>query len=107
MDPQRVHILAADDIPRWACVTASGELANSGNPAHEDHIIGVTEGKMAATDWGDVTVLGTIYNQDWAWTAGSIIYLNGTVLSETPPGGGFTQQIGWALTGQMIFVNPK
>lgn len=105
MQTQKVHFQAAVLLPRYGCVTSSGELADSNNPAHQGHIIGVTDGRVEATLWGDATVLGTLYEQTWAWTAGSPIYLNSTVLSQTAPGVGFVQQIGWALTGQSILVD--
>lgn len=111
MQPQKTHIQAAMPIPRYSCVTASGEVADSGNPAHQDHITGVTDGAIGYNagppvhaDWGDVTTAGLIYEMTWTWTPGQPIYLNGTVLSQTPPGVGFTQQVGWALTGQSMLV---
>lgn len=104
MQLQKTHIRAVNLIPRYGCVTASGELANSGTPAHQDHVVGVTDGQIEATAWGDVTTAGLIYELTWTWTPGEPIYLNGTVLSQTPPGAGFTQQMGWALTGQSMLV---
>lgn len=107
MDAQKVHIAASTDIPRWGCVTADGALADSNNPAHQDHIVGITDGEMFNGRWGDATTAGTLYFDGWSWTAGAPVYLNGTVLSQTPPGVGFVQQMGWALTGQSILVgNP-
>lgn len=112
MQSQKVHIQATMAIPRYSCVTASGEVADSGNPAHQFHVIGVTDGAIGynvgppvQADWGDVVTNGIIYELSWTWTAGGAIYLNGTVLSQTPPGGGFTQQVGWALTPQSMLVN--
>lgn len=105
MELQKVHILATTNIPRWGCVTSSGALANSGVPAHAGSIIGVTDGQMFAGRWGDATMMGLIFDQNWSWTGGGSVYLNGTVLSQTPPGIGFVQRIGWALTGQSIAVH--
>lgn len=104
MVTQKLHLKATQDIPQWCCVTASGELANSTNPAHDNHVIGVTDGIMSSGIWGDVTVLGTLYNLAWNWTPGGAIYLNNTTLSQTPPGGGFTLRVGWALTPQSMLV---
>lgn len=105
MQLQKYHLKTAAQIPQWCCVTASGELANSGTPAHENHVVGVTDGLIESGAWGDVTVSGLLYNLAWSWTPGAALYLNGTALSETPPGAGFTQQIGWALTGQSMIVD--
>lgn len=105
MDNTKFHILATTDIPRWGCVTSAGALANSGVPADSGNIVGITEGQMFAGRWGDATMFGLIYDKNWTWTGGAAVYLNGTVLSQTPPGIGFVQRIGWALTGQSIAVN--
>lgn len=101
-------------IPRYSCVTASGEVGDSNNPAHEHHIIGVTDGEIGynagppiQAAWGDVVTNGLIYELTWTWTPGGAIYLNSVALSQTPPGVGFVQQVGWALTGQMMLVNIK
>lgn len=105
--PQKIPIQSVELIPRWGCVTSSGELADSGIPAHENHVIGITDGKIEANLFGDVTVSGTLYFLGWNWNPGGPIYLNGTVLSQSPPGAGFVQQVGWALTPQSILVNVR
>lgn len=112
MQLQKVHIQAAMPIPRYSCVTASGEVADSGNPAHQFHVIGITDGAIGynagppiQADWGDVTTSGVIFEVTWTWTGGGALYLNGTVLSQSPPGSGFIQPVGWALTPQSILVN--
>lgn len=105
MQTHKVKIEATTVIPRWGCVTDLGALANSNIPGHQGHIIGVTDGRMEPNHWGDVVVLGVVYDQFWTWTPGGLIYLNGTVLSQTAPGFGFVQEIAWALTGQSILVD--
>lgn len=104
MDAQKIQIAATTDIPRWSCVTSNGELADSNTPAHQGHIIGVTDGQMFNGRWGAPTVFGSLFNLQWAWAPGGPIYLNGTVLSQTPPGVGFVQQVGLALTAQSMLV---
>lgn len=104
---QKVHLLANADIPRWACVTSTGTVADSNNPAHEHHVLGVTDGSITSGAWGDVTLLGLLYDTGWSWTPGAAIYLNSVGLSMTAPGVGFVQRIGWALTPQSILVNPR
>lgn len=102
MENQKFHIHAATLIPRYGCVTSLGELANSGVPAHQGRVMGLTEGRIELGAWGDVTIFGIVYDQAWTWTPGGVLYLNGTVLSHTSAG--FVQQIGWALTAQSILV---
>jgi hypothetical protein len=92
-------------IPRYAAVTSFGSLADSGVPAHENHIIGVTEGKLEPGAWGEATCTGILFDKDWTWTPGAALFLNGIALSEIPPGVGFVQQVGLALTAQHIFIN--
>jgi hypothetical protein len=103
--PQKIHIKATALIPRWGAVTSSGERADSNNPAHQFHVIGITDGQIESGAWGDVTVVGDVFDVTWTWTSGATIYLNSVGLSETPPGAGFVQIIGWALTPQSILVN--
>lgn len=105
MENQKIHIEAIEEIPRYACVTSSGGLADSNDAASENNIIGVTEGRIASGEWGDATIAGILFNQDWSWVKGSPIYLNGIVLSQNPPGTGFVQQMGWALTSESILIN--
>lgn len=105
MDTQTVPIQSTMLIPARSCVTADGELANSGNPAHQGHVIGLTEGTIESGAWGAASIAGTIFYQQWTWTAGGEIYLNGLVLSQTPPGIGFVQVVGWALTPQSMLLN--
>lgn len=102
---QKIHIQAVEAIPAYGCITSSGKLANSSDPTSENRIVGVSEGSVAAGAWGDATVTGLLFNKDWTWTPGAVLYLNGTVLSETAPGSGFIQQIGMILTPQSVFIN--
>ena len=108
MISQKVPIQTFQVIPAYSCVTASGELANNQNPAHNGHVIGVTEGVMngipANPTWGNVIVVGTIFNEAWSWTPGGQIYLGGTVLTQTQPVTGFVLRVGWALTAQSMLV---
>lgn len=108
MNP-KVHIHVRQAIPQWGCITALGELADSNNPAHQDHVVGISEGSIAFVagrgDWGDATTSGHIYDQTWSWTPGAEIFLNTTVLSQTAPGVGFVQRIGWAITPTELVVD--
>lgn len=109
MENRKIHIQVQQAIPRYSCVTSSGEVADSNQPTHENHVMGITEGAIGYTapkgDWGDVTTSGRIYDQTWSWTPGAALYLNGTVISETAPGVGFVQRIGWAITPTEIVVD--
>lgn len=108
MDNRKIHIQVQQAIHRYSCVTSSGEVADSNQPTHENHVMGISEGSIGFTapkaDWGDVTISGRIENQAWTWTPGGAIYLNGTALSQTPPGVGFVQRMGWALTATSMWV---
>lgn len=104
MEVQKVHIQATANIPRWGCLTASGELADSNTPAHEHHIIGLSDGAIVSGEWGDSILTGIAFDNSWTWTPGSMVYLNGTTLSQTPPGVGFVQTVGWALTPTSMLV---
>lgn len=106
MQNQKISFKANGDIARFGCVTSFGTEADSANPAHQNHITGVTEGRVASGAYGDSTVVGLLFLDTWAWTPGAAIYLNGTALSETAPNPmtDFVQQVGMALTPQSILV---
>ena len=94
-----------DAIPRWSVVNSFGQQADSGDGVSENHLLGITAGSIAEGAYGEATYSGVIFNEDWNWTLGAAIYLNGTALSETPPGAGFVAQIGLAITPKTIFIN--
>jgi hypothetical protein len=100
-----VQIQATAAIPRWAVVNSYGRQADSGDSESDNHILGVTDGAIADTTYGDVTYSGVLFNTDWNWNPGAAVYLNALTLSETPPPTGFTKQIGLALTKYSLFVN--
>lgn len=56
-----------------------------------------------------ILVHGTVRNDAWAWTPGGTIYLSGTAgaLTQTAPStsGDKVQQVGFALTADIIFVD--
>jgi hypothetical protein len=101
----KVIIKATADIARWGVVNSYGQQADSGDGVSENHIIGVTEGAIRNTAYGEATYSGVLFNDQWSWTPGAAIYLNGTALSETPPSAGFVAQIGLAITPESIFIN--
>lgn len=101
----RIQILATDAIPRWSVVNSYGRQADSADSVNENHLLGITVGSIAEGAYGEATYSGVIFNDEWNWTPGAAIYLNGTALSETPPGAGFIAQIGLAITPKSIFIN--
>lgn len=105
MTNSKITIKATTAIPIYGVVTSRGALASSNNPADATKIIGVTEGAMQPNYYYDVTIVGLLFDPNWTWVPGGELYLNGTVLSQTPPGVGFTKQLGWALTAQSLLIN--
>jgi hypothetical protein len=101
----KVQILALSAIARWGVVNSFGAQADSGDAVSEDHLIGITDGAIAAGAYGDATYSGVLFNQDWSWTPGAAIFLNGQNLSQISPGAGFVAQIGLAITSKSIFIN--
>lgn len=105
MENQKIHIQAIEDIARYACVTSDGRQASSHDTFSENNIIGVTEGTIKAGEWGDSTIAGILFNDDWDWNPGQGLFLNGSQIAQTLPSGGFLQQVGWALTPKSVLIN--
>jgi hypothetical protein len=101
----KVPILALTDIPRWGVVNSFGNQADSSDGVSEDHLIGITEGSIAAGAYGEATYSGVLFRETWTWTPVAAIFLNGQNLSEIAPGAGFVAQIGLAITPKTIFIN--
>ncbi len=101
-----VSIVAEEDIPAFSAVTSLGEVADSGNPSGAfGKVIGVVPAAIEDGFSGDVIESGEVENPDWSWTAGDLVFLNGTNLSTSPPVIGFVQAIGTALGPTILLVD--
>jgi hypothetical protein len=85
-------------------VTVTGILADSNNPATFGRLLGVTETGGSAGTTIFVYVSGHIYNPDWNWTPGGVIFLFGTSLAQQMPTSGYLQQIGMSITPKTIEI---
>jgi hypothetical protein len=101
------EIAAAEDIPAFSLVTAGGEIADSSNMAHFNHVIGIT---LEAVLTGFIAFLvteGEVTNPLWSWAPNIKLFLNGTNLSLTPPSSGFSQLVGVSRNSETVFIRPQ
>jgi hypothetical protein len=99
-----ISIVATVNIPAYSVVTSSGVSADSGNPGFRGKIIGVNPIAILAGFSGPVTEAGEVQNLGWSWNSGDVVFLNGTSLSTTSPGTGFSQKIGTAKNASTLVI---
>jgi hypothetical protein len=98
-------VLATEDLPAYTVITSAGVVANSATVNHRGKVIGITRAAIANGFTGNYASDGfEIENPAWAWTAGDILYLNGTSLSTVSPSTGFTQKIATAKSSIRVLV---
>ena len=97
--------VATQDVQAFSVITTTGENADSSNVFHKNIILGITTDIILSGFSGTVVVIGKITNTGWNWTVGDIIYLNGTILSKTPPSTGFRVRMGEAISSVDIDIN--
>ena len=98
------RIIAIENVPIYTVITTKGNIANSSDTTHKNIIAGITKEAINNTFSGSVVTEGEIENENWTWTRGNILFLNGTSISVTPPSTGFCVKIGEALSSTKIFV---
>jgi hypothetical protein len=99
------EITAAEDLPAFTVIVATGKVANSSDASHQGRVIGITLGAILSGQTGQFISEGTVENPAWSWTPGDILFLNGTSISTTPPILGFSQQVAVAETSTAIFFD--
>ena len=97
-------IAVTENIAIGDVINGDGSKANSSIVGKRDLIIGVAAANIASGSTGQIILIGDLVNPLWAWTSGSILYLNGTVLSTTPPTTGFIQKVAIAKSSTIITV---
>jgi len=97
-------LLATENIGAFVAVTSNGKVANSATTAHAGKVAGVSLAAITSGFTGSVQSVGEVENPSWTWTAGDVIYINGTSLSTTAPSTGFSQRIGTAKSATKIVV---
>ena len=100
----KISLVATADIPAFSAATATGKPADSNNVFHKNIVIGITRAEIANGFSGYAVIDGEIDNPAWTWTAGNVIYLNGTTLSTIAPSTGFRVIVGTAVTATKIDV---
>lgn len=102
-----VDYISQMTIINFAPVTSNGFICDSNNIAHRGKLIGLATEGIFANFGTKAYAFGEVTNPFWSWTIGALIYLNGTVLSETPPDPNtsiYSQVVGTAVKPDTIDV---
>ncbi len=92
------------DIPALSLITVNGQVANSANLAHFNRVVGIVMTTVLFGFIATAVVEGEVTDSSWTWTPSYKLFLNGTTLSATPPGSGFSQLIAITRSAQTIFI---
>lgn len=100
-----IDVLVNDlSIPAGSPITVTGHLANSNNLSHYGKVVGITRTDATLGNIVSVATDTELVNSSWSWFPASVIFLNGTSLSVTPPTSGFSQQLALAKNAETIVV---
>lgn len=100
-----LSIVAAVNIAAFAVVTSQGKVADSAVPSqHIGRVIGVAPSAINLGLSGAVVECGEVNNPLWSWTAGDLLYLNGSTISKVPPSTGFVQYLGTSKNSTTMVV---
>lgn len=103
-DVDTAEIVAAEDLPALCLVTAGGEVADSDNPFHFNHVLGILMTPASVDNVAVVVVEGEVTDLTWDWGPNLKLFLNGITLSTTPPATGFSQLVGLTRNSHTIFI---
>jgi hypothetical protein len=103
-DVDTADVVASVDLPALCLVTAGGEIADSSNPFHFNHVLGILMTPVAVDNVATLVVEGEVTDLTWSWTANQKLFLNGTAISTIPPSTGFSQLVGITRNSHTIFI---
>lgn len=99
--PDYYTIIASEDLPEYAQVNIQGQLGN-------DPFLGVSIAPATVGSETRVKQHGFLDNVNWSWVPNIAIFaLDNGVLTQTPPISGTLSIIGFAVSGQKIFIRPE
>jgi hypothetical protein len=96
------EIVASESLTAFSVVNGDGTKSDSTNILKRGQAIGIVTENINSGFSGEVVLFGEITNNSWNFTAGQILYLNGTTISATAPSTGFIQRLGVAITSIKI-----
>jgi hypothetical protein len=99
-----LDVQAAENIPAYTFITATGFKADSNNTAHFGKVIGIVQLATLIGFVASAVDEGEIQNPVWSWTPGAKLFINGTSISTTPPTSGFSQKVAVAENANTIIV---
>lgn len=98
------NIVAKEAIYKYDIVTADGTRANSNIVSKRNHTYGMAVDNIQVGGEGLVVQIGDIFNPDWFFTVGSLVFLNGDAFGFTAPSTGFQQMIGKVIHPNVISI---
>jgi hypothetical protein len=99
-----LDIQAAEDIPAYTFITITGFKVNSANMAHYGKTVGIVQLATSSGFIAEAVDEGEITNNTWTWSPGAKLFINGTLISATPPASGFSQMVAIARDAHTIIV---
>lgn len=103
-DLDTAEIVATETIPALSLVTAGGKIADSNNPGHFNHVVGITMDLVSNGFVATCVVEGEVTDASWSWAPDVKLFLNGTTLSTIPVSAGFSQLIGISRNSNTVFI---
>lgn len=99
-----IDVVVTENIIAFECVNSDGSKADSSLILKRNKLAGIAIAPINNGFSGKVKQIGTITNPVWNFIKGDIIFLNGTILSASPPSTGFSQMIGKAVNNNTIEI---
>jgi len=99
-----ILVTMQEAVPAFVMVTSTGFRADSTNQAHRGKVVGMT---TAAVGIGEVATLSDddeVTNVGWSWSPGQNVFLNGNIVSASPPSTGFSQKVGMARNANILVL---
>lgn len=102
VDKFLVSLTATENISQYDIVNGDGSKADSSITSKRGKVIGIASENIPNGFSGNIITEGEVENVLWSWLPGNILYLNGTILSTSASGAGFSQRIAIAKTATKI-----
>lgn len=99
-----IKVIARESLQKYVAVNSWGERASNIGVRSYGKVLGITQDTFGIGLEATVVFNGEIINNLWSWAPGSIVFLNGTSLSTTPPLSGFSQKLGIVKNPNTILV---
>ncbi|MDX1960141.1 MAG: hypothetical protein SFU98_16350 [Leptospiraceae bacterium] len=106
-NPNASFITITESIPEFSPVGIDGKIPDSNKIEDRFKLIGLVTSAAAINDTVQYRYNGEASNQNWNWTPGLPVFLNGKTLSHNAPKNGFIIEIGVSKDAKTLILNIK